>query len=273
MTAYDMHDTLYNYYNHYNDKMNIIAITNQKGGVAKTTTAVNLSAALSRKGKRVLLVDLDPQANATTHMGIDRSSVNRSLDNLFYESGGSVRDTIIELNGVHVIPSGEPLAYAEQKLAGIPGRELILSELLAPLTSKYDYAIIDCPPNLGLLTINAFTAATNLIVTIKPEYFALEGLNQIRTILEFVKKRLNPDLKIFGYLIANYDARKNQHKGIRQSLYKTFNGDVFETVIRTNSKLSDCTSRGLTIFDYDPKGYGAIDYDNLSTEIEERYGR
>lgn len=253
--------------------MKVIAVANQKGGVAKTTTAVNLSAALVKKGHRVLLIDSDPQANATTHMGIDRSNTDITLDNLYYENDIPVTDAIIKRHGVHVIPSGEPLAYAEQKLSGIPGRELILSELLDQVRDQFDYVIIDCPPNLGFLTINAFTAANDLIITIKPEYFALEGLKQISTIYQFVKKRLNEELKIFGYVIANYDDRKNQHKGIKKSLYKTFDGLVFETVIRTNSKLSDCTSKGQTIFEYDPKGYGAIDYNNLATEIEQRYGR
>lgn len=253
--------------------MKLIAITNQKGGVAKTTTAVNLSAALSRKGKRVLLVDSDPQANASTHMGIDINSIEYSLDNLYYKSTVSISDVIINRHGFSILPAGEPLAYAEQKLAGIPGRELVLSELLAPLANQYDYTIIDCPPNLGLLTINAFTAATELIITIKPEYFALEGLNQMATIFEFVKKRLNPNVTILGYLIANYDARKNQHKGIKSSLYHSFNGQMFDTIIRTNATLSDCTSKGVSIFEYDPKGYGAIDYANLAAEIEKRYGK
>lgn len=253
--------------------MKIIAITNQKGGVAKTTTAVNLSAALVKKGNRVLMIDSDPQANATTHMGINRSTLELSLDNLYYNNDLEISDAVITMHGVDVIGAREPLGYAEQKLSGIPGRELILSELLETVKNDYDYAIIDCPPNLGFLTINAYTAATDMIITVKPEYFALEGLKQIQSISEFVKKRLNSDLKIFGYLITNYDDRKNQHKGIRSSLYNSLDGQVFTTVIRTNSKLSDCTSKGMTIFEYDPKGYGAIDYTNLAKEIEERYAK
>jgi len=253
--------------------MKLIAITNQKGGVAKTTTAVNLSAALVRNGRRVLLIDSDPQANATTHMGIDISDIEFSLDNLYYEQNLPISEVIIERHGISVLPAGEPLAYADQKLSGIPGREMILAELLAPLSGQFDYGIIDCPPNLGFLTINAFTAASDLIITVKPEYFALEGINQIATILEFVQKRLNPGVTILGYLIANYDARKNQHKGIKSSLYQSFNGQVFNTVIRTNATLSDCTSKGLTIFEHKPNSAGAMDYSNLANEIEERYGQ
>lgn len=271
-----MHYTQYKTYNHYksyHENMKLIAITNQKGGVAKTTTAVNLSAALAMKGNRVLLVDSDPQANATTHLGIDINSIEFSLDNLYYEQNLPISKVIIERHGISIIPAGEPLSYADQKLSGIPGREFILAELLAPVSSQFDYVIVDCPPNLGFLTINAFTAASDLIITVKPEYFALEGIHQMATILEFVQKRLNPGVTILGYLIANYDARKNQHNGIKSSLYQFFNGQVFNTIIRTNATLSDCTSKGLTIFRYKPTSAGAMDYSNLATEIEERYGK
>jgi len=252
--------------------MTCIAITNQKGGVAKTTTAVNLSAGLLSLGKKVLLVDSDPQANATSHLGFSGKELQKTLDNLYYEEGLEPRDVILARDGLDLIPAGEPLAYAQQKLAGVPAREKILMEKLRPVRDTYDYIIIDCPPNLGFLTINAFTTASDMLVVIKPEYFALEGLRRISKTARLVQKRLNPQLHISGYLLANVDARKKQHKQIRTSLRKAFPDKVLETVIRTNANLSNCTARGQTIFEYNPNCYGAIDYMKLAQEVVEHYG-
>lgn len=141
------------------------------------------------------------------------------------------------------------------------------------MKADYDYVIIDCPPNLGFLTVNAFNAASDLLITIKPEFFALEGLTDINSIIGHIQKRLNPDLALSGYVITDYDHRKNQHKAIRKSIEKVFQGQVFDTVIRTNSTLSDCTSKGMSIFDYNPKCKGAIDYLNLAKEVEAKNGR
>jgi chromosome partitioning protein len=256
--------------------MNCIAITNQKGGVAKTTTAVNLAAGLHRLGKSVLLIDSDPQANATSHLGIDRKRLTKTLDNLYYESDLDISEVLISRNGfggLDVLPAGEPLAYAEQKLSGVPVKEKLLAERLAKIDKDYDYIIIDCPPNLGFLTINALVAATDMLVVIKPEYFALDGLMRISEKADLIKERINPKLNLSGYLLANYDGRKNQHKAIRKAVKEKFPEKVFQTVIRTNARLSNATSQGQTIFEYDNSSYGAIDYMNLSKEVEERYGR
>ncbi|SHE87741.1 chromosome partitioning protein [Fodinibius roseus] len=253
-----------------------IAITNQKGGVAKTTTAVNLADGLQRLGRSVLLVDSDPQANATSHLGIDRKRLRKTMDNLYYEADLDISEVLISRNGftgLDVLPAGEPLAYAEQKLSGVPVKEKLLSERLAEIEGNYDYIIIDCPPNLGFLTMNALVAATDMLVVIKPEYFALEGLMRISQKAEMIKQRINPDLNLSGYLLANYDGRKNQHKAIRKAVKEKFPGKLFQTIIRTNARLSNATSQGQTIFEYDPKSHGATDYRNLSTEVEERYGR
>jgi len=252
--------------------MNTISITNQKGGVGKTTTAVNLAAGLARRGFRVLLVDSDPQCNASTHLGVNQEADRPTLDDLYYQPELQPSEVIQPARGFDLLPAGEALAYAEQKLAGVPGREMILSEKLATVSTRYDFCIIDCPPNLGFLTINAYTASEGLIITVKPEYFALEGLKQIHSILGFIQKRLNPDLDILGYVITDFDARKNQHKEIRQAMSRTFKGKVFKTTIRTNARLSDCSSAGRSIFEFAPKTYGAIDYMNLAKELEVRHG-
>lgn len=251
--------------------MNCIAITNQKGGVAKTTTAVNLAAGLQGLGKKVLLIDSDPQANATSHLGFSAKELDKTLDDLYYQEQLPASEVIVPRGGLDLIPAGEPLAYAEQKLAGIPAKERILTEKLAPVQGRYDYILIDCPPNLGFLTVNAFTAATDMLVVIKPEYFALEGLRRISKTARLVQKRINPDLNISGYLLANFDARKKQHKQIRSSIREAFPNKVLQTVIRTNAPLSNCTSYGQTIFEYDPKCYGARDYQSLSGEVAKFY--
>jgi chromosome partitioning protein len=256
--------------------MRCIAITNQKGGVAKTTTAVNLAAGLQQLGKSVLLIDSDPQANATSHLGIDRKRLKNTLDNLYYQPELDISEVLIARKGfagLDVLPAGEPLAYAEQKLSGVPVKETLLSERLADIGGDYDYIIIDCPPNLGFLTMNALVAATDMLVVIKPEYFALEGLMRISEKADLIKKRINPQLNLSGYLLANYDGRKNQHKAIRKAVEEKFPSKVFRTIIRTNARLSNATSQGQTILEYDPKSHGATDYMNLSKEVEERYGR
>lgn len=253
--------------------MKIIAITNQKGGVAKTTTAVNLSAGLVRLGYKVLLIDSDPQSNATIHMGVDPSELELTLDDLYYRPEINAENIILNINGLHLLPAAKPLSYAEQKLAGVPGKEFILSEKLNSVKTNYDFAIIDCPPNLGFLTVNAFNAANDLIITVKPEFFALEGLTEINSIIEHIQRRLNPDLALSGYVITDYDHRKNQHKAIRKSIGNVFQGKVFDTMIRTNSTLSDCTSKGMSIFDYNSTCNGAIDYLNLAKEVEANNGR
>jgi len=254
-------------------KTAIIAVANQKGGVGKTTTAVNVSAGLSNLGFKVLLVDSDPQGNATSHLNFKKSEIPKTLDNLYYEENLKMKDAILSRGDMDFIAAAEPLAYSQQKLAGVAGKEKILMERLGEVKIDYDFIIIDCPPNLGFLTINALTASTDMMITVKPEYFALEGLKRISKTVKQVRKRLNDKIRLSGYVITDFDARKKQHKGIRDSLRRAFEGAVFQTVIRTNSKLSNCTSKGQTIFEHEAKSNGAVDYLNLAKEVGERYGR
>jgi chromosome partitioning protein len=251
---------------------NIIAIANQKGGVGKTTTTVNLAAGLNKLGFSVLLIDIDSQCNATTHLGYNQSEFDLALDDLLFDERINAKEVINNRGTLDFIPASINLALTDQKLLGIPGREKILSEKLEIVREKYDYIIIDCPPNLGLLSLNAFTAAENIIITVDSEYFALEGLNQLTQMVNMVQKRLNSSLKISGFLVTKFDARKNIHKGVRKSIYNKFPSRVFETTIRTNTQLSECPAEGKTIFEHDPKGYGAIDYLNFSKEVKRRYG-
>ena len=253
--------------------MKCFAITNQKGGVAKTTTAVNLAAGLALRDNKVLLIDTDPQANATLHLGFKATDIHQSLDNLYYEEDTGIRDVILSRGDLDIIPAAQPLAYAEQRLAEVLARENMLRDKLKAVQSHYQYCIIDCPPNLGLLTMNAYVAATDIIVMIQPEFFALEGLKRITEITGLIQQRVNPEITISGYLLANFDARKKQHKAVQLSVRKAFGATVFNTMIRTNAPLSNCTSKGETIFEHDNTCYGAIDYMNLAKEVELRYGR
>lgn len=252
---------------------NIIAIANQKGGVGKTTTAVNLAAGLTKLSRSILLIDMDSQCNATTHLGYNQNKFDLAVDDLLFDNDIDAQSVINSREKLDFIPASMNLALTDQKLAGIPGREKILAEKLAPISEAYDYIIIDCPPNLGLLSLNAFTAANDIIIIVDSEYFALEGLNQLTQVVGMVQKRLNPSLKISSFLITKFDARKNIHKGVRKSVHNKFPSRIFNTTIRTNTQLSECPPEGQTIFEHDKKGYGAIDYLNLSKEVKARYGR
>lgn len=252
--------------------MKCFAITNQKGGVAKTTTAVNLAAGLAKRDHRVLLIDTDPQANATIHLGFKPSGINKALDNLYLEDDLDIKTVIIQRDGFDVIPAAQQLAYTDTQLSDRVSRETILDRKLEPIKDDYDYIIIDCPPNLGFLTLNTYVAATDIIVMVQPEFFALEGLKRIQEVSRTIKKYLNPELKLSGYLMANFDGRKKQHAGIQQSVRNAFPNEAFDTIIRTNAALSNCTSKGQTIFEYNRNCKGAKDYGQLAQEVEQRYG-
>lgn len=240
----------------------VITIINHKGGVGKTTTAINLGFALANKHK-VLLVDLDPQANLTESLG------------LFDESQtvyGALMDThglpIIERGGVHVVPSELNLSGAESELQSTPAREFILKDLLETQRAFYDYIIIDAPPSLGLLTTNALIAATHVIVPIQAQFLALNGFSKI---LEFIgviqSPRLNPGLNVLGALVTQYDKRKVLNKRTEEAIRDNYDGRVFNTVIRDNVALAEAPTRGVSIFEYDPKSNGAKDYNDLANEI------
>ncbi|MDO9535711.1 MAG: AAA family ATPase [Bacillota bacterium] len=246
----------------------VIAIINQKGGVGKTTTAVNLSACLASLGRSVLLLDIDPQGNATTGTGLDKNQIKGCIyDALINEI--PVEKVIYKTNQVNmdVLPATLKLAGAEIELVSILSREVRLRSVIKKIKNKYDYILIDCPPSLGLLTVNALTAADTVLVPIQCEYYALEGLGQLVNVITLVRKHLNPSLKIGGALLTMFDIRTNLASQVAEEVKKHFGELVFETVIPRNVRLSEAPSYGKTIIDYDPRSKGAEAYMMLAEEV------
>lgn len=246
----------------------VIAIANQKGGVGKTTTAVNLSAYLADLGKKVLLLDVDPQGNATSGIGMDKQQVKRCVyDALINEL--PVEKVICQSSykNLDVIPATIQLAGAEIELVPTLSREVRLQRVIEPIREKYDYIIIDCPPSLGLLTLNALTAADCVLVPIQSEYYALEGLGQLVNTINLVKKHLNNKLKIGGVLITMYDARTNLSSQVAEEVRNYFGEIVFHSVIPRNVRLSEAPSYGEAILNYDPRSKGAEIYKQLAEEV------
>ena len=245
-----------------------IAIANQKGGVGKTTTAINISAELAGRGKRVLLVDIDPQGNATTGLGLEKSSIDACMYDVIIKSKpleDVVRDT--NVSGLRVAPSTLNLAGAEIELVSAMSRELRLRNALAGSLERYDHVFIDCPPSLGLLTLNAMSAADCLIVPIQAEYFALEGLGQLTHVIELVRSHLNPQVRILGVLITMFDGRTNLAAQVVEEAERYFPGLVFATRIPRSIRLSEAPSYGAPIALFDPKGKGAAAYVALAEEV------
>lgn len=246
--------------------MRIIAFINQKGGVSKTTGVVNIGYALHAMDRKVLLIDMDPQAHLTYSLGIESHELENSTYTLL-KGDSPVSDVIVHRKGVDILPASLELSGAEIELSGMPGREVLLKEALGSLSSDYDYILIDCPPSLGLLTLNALTAATEVFIPLLPEFLALRGVRKLMEVIEIVRKRLNPVLRITGVLISRYDSRKILHKEIVDKVRGVFGNAVFGTYLRENIAIAEAPSYGETIFEYKPTSKGAIDYQNLCLEI------
>ncbi|MDR0425709.1 MAG: AAA family ATPase [Clostridiales bacterium] len=246
----------------------IIAVANQKGGVGKTTTCVNLSAFLALMGKKVLAVDIDPQGNCSSGFGIDKSKLKASIYSVLAgdcAAGNAVIPTLIK--NLEILPSNIDLAGAEVELVGLDERERVLKKALNPLRNVYDYILIDCPPSLGLLTVNALTAADAILIPIQGEFYALEGLSQLMNTIKLAKKHLNPALDVEGVVLTMYDQRSRLVQSVTEEIHKFFGKKVFHVRIPRNVRLGEAPSYGLPIALFEPKSTGSIAYKQLAEEF------
>ncbi len=245
----------------------IVSIANQKGGVGKTTTSINLSTILAKKGKKVLMIDADPQGNASSGVGVDKEVEESVYDILIGDT--KINDVVIKTNikNLYVCPSNINLAGAEVELVSVMSREYRLKEKLDEVKDEYDYIIIDCPPSLGLITLNAFTASDSVLIPVQCEYYALEGLGQLINTINLVKKHLNKNIDIEGALLTMYDARTNLSNQVVKEVKKYFNDKVYKNVIPRNVKLSEAPSYGMPISIYDPRSKGAKSYEKFVKEF------
>ena len=246
----------------------IIAIANQKGGVGKTTTAVNLAAALAEAGMHVLAVDFDPQGNMTSGLGVDKNEPGKTVYEMIMGQC-SPEEVICKAYSemLDLMPSNMELSGAEIELLDLEDRENILKNSLQKIAGNYDYILIDCPPSLSLLTINAFTAADGVMIPIQCEYYAMEGLTQMMKSVRLVRKRLNPDLKVDGIVFTMYDARNNLSQQVVDSVKEALNEHIYETIIPRNVRVAEAPSYGMPVTEYDPHSAGAENYRKLAAEM------